>query len=474
MNQKSPQILKHHLLIAICMVVLSCAPPKSLFYIEGDPSLISKINKIIESSGIDVNMGIKIQSINNNDILYSYNSQKLLMPASNNKLYTCAAALYYLGSNHVFTTSIGRKKNNLILIGGGDPDLSIKNLDSLARIVSEKSKNIDTLFLDDTVMDSLRFGEGWMWDEGPWWHFAPIGALSVNDNCIDFYVKPNRLGEAAEVSYYPQTNYINVINNSNTVDDTLDFKKFKITRNWISDNNNFTITGEIIDSASTDTLYRNIHDPTLFVGTIFKELLENYGVRVKYLSKKTNHIKGYDTIAIHQSNELIHSAKNLMNKSDNLTAELLIKTIGKLDTTMGNWKIGLDSVKSFLANEIQIDTTKMRLADGSGVSRYNLTNADQIILLLNWIYKSKLKQAFLSTLSDGSASKSTLRKRFEKEGEMVKLKTGHLSGTSNLSGYIFNKKRGPVAISIIMNGYNEPHTKYRHVQNQIVKTIAYD
>ena len=44
--------------------------------------------------------------------------------------------------------------------------------------------------------------------------------------------------------------------------------------------------------------------------------------------KKTNHIKGYDTIAIHQSNELIHSAKNLMNKSDNLTAELLIKTIG--------------------------------------------------------------------------------------------------------------------------------------------------
>ena len=163
-----------------------------------------------------------------------------------------------------------------------------------------------------------------------------------------------------------------------------------------------------------------------------------------------------------------------MNKSDNLTAELLIKTIGKLDTTMGNWKIGLDSVKSFLANEIQIDTTKMRLADGSGVSRYNLTNADQIILLLNWIYKSELKQAFLSTLSDGSASKSTLRKRFEKEGEMVKLKTGHLSGTSNLSGYIFNKKRGPVAISIIMNGYNEPHTKYRHVQNQIVKTIAYD
>ena len=110
MNQKSLQILKTHLLIAICMAVLSCAPPKSLFYLDGDPSLISKINKIIESSGIDVNMGIKIVSLNDDKTLYAYNSQKLLMPASNNKLYTCAAALYYLGSNHIFTTSIGRKK----------------------------------------------------------------------------------------------------------------------------------------------------------------------------------------------------------------------------------------------------------------------------------------------------------------------------------------------------------------------------
>ena len=30
-----------------------------------------------------------------------------------------------------------------------------------------------------------------MWDEGPW-YAAPISA-SVNDNCINFYIKPSTL-----------------------------------------------------------------------------------------------------------------------------------------------------------------------------------------------------------------------------------------------------------------------------------------
>ena len=44
------------------------------------------------------------------------------MPASTNKLYTCAAALHYLGNDYTFTTRVLKKKNNLVLKGGGDPD----------------------------------------------------------------------------------------------------------------------------------------------------------------------------------------------------------------------------------------------------------------------------------------------------------------------------------------------------------------
>jgi len=436
--------------------------------------LINKINKIIESSGIDLNMGIKIVSLENNKTLYAYNSQKLLMPASTNKLYTCAAALHYLGNNHTFKTRVLKNKNNLVLKGGGDPDLSIDQLDSLAIIVSKNIKKIDTLYLDDTLLDSLNYGEGWMWDEGPWWYAAPIGALSVNDNCIDFYVEPGNIGSPASISYFPETSYITFENNSITVNDTLDFNKLKIDRDWVASGNNFSVTGEIMDTTKKDTLYRNIYDPSLFAGTIFRQLLNEHGTTVKQLSRKAQDLTDYKELIVHYSDSLIVSAKNLMNESDNLTAELFVKSIGALDTLPGTWEAGLDSIKSFLSSKVKIDTSNIRLADGSGVSRYTLTNSDQLISLLSWVYTSKHKDDFISTLPGGGWPKSTLEKRLIDEGGKVRAKTGGLSGVQNLAGYIKSSKHGPVAFSILMNGYIGSSSKYRYVQNQIVKTIVYD
>ena len=152
----------------------------------------------------------------------------MLLPASNNKLYTCAAAIDRLGADHVFTTTVLRNKENLILKGGGDPDLTIDRLDSLAKISVEIIKNVDTLFVDESLMDTMYYGKGWMWDEGSWWYAAPISAMSVNDNCIDFYVDPGQLGEPAKVEHYPRTNYSRFVNNSITVNDTLDLSLIHI------------------------------------------------------------------------------------------------------------------------------------------------------------------------------------------------------------------------------------------------------
>jgi len=466
--------INKHFFIAISVVFLSCAPPKSLFYLEGAPVLISKINSIIKSADIDLNMGIKIVSLDKNKTLYAYNSQKLLMPASTNKLYTCAAALHHLGSDHRFATRVLKMNDHLVLKGGGDPDLTIDHLDSLAKIVSSYIKNVDTLYLDDTFLDSLNYGEGWMWDEGPWWYAAPISALSVNDNCIDFYIEPGAIGSPADISFFPETPYITFENNSVTVNDTLDFKKIKIDRDWVAENNNFSVTGEIMDTTKRDTLYRNIYDPSLFTGTIFKKLLGKHGTTVKQLSKKYQNLNLYNEITVHYSDSLIVSAKNLMNESDNLTAELFVKSIGAMDSLPGTWDTGLDSVKSFLAEQVKIDTSQIRLADGSGVSRYNLTSSDQLISLLKWVYNSKYRDNFISTLPGGGWEESTLEKRLIEEGGLIRAKTGGLSGVRNLAGYIYSKKYGTVAFSILMNGYIGSSSKHRNVQNQIVKTIIYD
>ena len=469
MFKQSPNFI----LLFFTAIISSCAPPKSFYKMEGSINLRNKINKIIENSEIDLNMSIQVISLKDNKVIYDYNSQKLLMPASTNKLYTCAAALHFLEKNHQFETDVFSDTKNLILKGGGDPDLSIIELDSLALEVSKKYKNIDTLFIDDTFLDSLNYGEGWMWDEGPWWYAAPISALSVNDNCIDFYIKPSPVGKSAAIDYYPKTSFITLKNESITVQDSIQ-KRLKIDRDWVLNKNNFNAYGEIIDTSDVDTLYRNIYDPSTFTGVVFKESLQKHGAKVKTISKKKTSNKGYKKISTHLSKPLIQSATNLMNESDNLTAELFVKSIGALDTLPGTWRVGLDSIKSFLAKEVLIDTSNIRLADASGVSRYNLTSAAQLNSLLRWMYNSEYKDDFISTLPGGGWENSTLEKRLINEGDLVRAKTGGLSGVRNLAGYIKSKKYGDVAFSILMNGYTDYSSRYARVHDQIVKSIVYD
>jgi len=417
-------------------------------------------------------MGIKIVSLRDNKTLYAYNSQKLLMPASNNKLYTCAAALANLGSDTIFETAIYQEGNNLILKGGGDPDFSLEQLDSLAQIISSQIESVDTLFVDESLMDTLHYGVGWMWDEGSWWYAAPISALSLNDNCVEFYFHPGKLGQPVPVSTNPVTNYIQVDNQSITVNDPVDIQKFKIERDWAGQTNKFNISGELMDFSTPDTLIRNIVNPPLFAGTVLKEILAEKGTRIKIVSTG-NGSENAKLLVSHNSYSLLQSALNLMNESDNLTAELLVKTMGISKEYPGNGNDGIKTVKTFLADSAGIDTSSIRIADGSGVSRYNLTSANHFIQLLTYMYTSPFKDDFLYVLPMGGF-KGTLEDRLESTGSKIRAKTGGLSGVSCLSGYAFSPQYGPLAFSILMNGYIGSSRDYHKLQDDILEILVHD
>jgi len=460
------------LFFTVLFWAFSCTTHPRLFNNIGIPILKRSINALIVDSGLDVNMSIKVTSLNSEEILYALNSKKRLMPASNNKLYTCAAALANLGSDTIFETAIYQQGNNLILKGGGDPDFSLEQLDSLAQIISSQIESVDTLFVDESIMDTLHYGEGWMWDEGSWWYAAPISALSLNDNCVEFYFHPGKLGQPVQVSTTPVTNYIQIDNQSITVNDTVDFQKFKIERDWAGHTNKFNISGELMDFSTPDTLIRNIVNPPLFAGTVLKEMLAEKGTRIKIVSTR-NGSKNAKILVSHKSYSLLQSALNLMNESDNLTAELLVKTMGISKEYPGNWNDGIKTVKTFLADSAGIDTSAIRIADGSGVSRYNLTSADHFIQLLTYMYTSQYKDDFLYVLP-GGGFKGTLEDRLESTGSKIRAKTGGLSGVSCLSGYAFSPQYGPLAFSILMNGYIGSSKDYRKLQDDILEILVHD
>ena len=164
-----------------------------------------------------------------------------------------------------------------------------------------------------------------------------------------------------------------------------------------------------------------------------------------------------------------------MKRSENLTAELLVKHIGAVVyDTVGTWNNGLLAIKSFLHDTVGIDKNTFHLSDGSGVSRYNYSSPEHFIKLLTWAYNDKvIRDQFLSTFPIGGWD-GTLDDRMKNEDSTVKIiaKTGTLSGVSCLSGYIFTTRGDPLAFSILMNGYVDEAKPFRNLQDRIVSALT--
>ena len=154
----------------------------------------------------------------------------------------------------------------------------------------------------------------------------------------------------------------------------------------------------------------------------------------------------------------------MMHNSKNLTSELLIKYIGITDSTIGNWENGIRKVKTYLHDEVKIDTSALRIADGSGLSRYNLLSASQIVKLLAHIHGQNNGDVYVNTLPNGNEKNSRLEGRLLQTQDKIFAKTGSLSGVSCLSGYAFSSDHGPMAFSILVNGFVgsiKPHRKFQ-------------
>ena len=168
---------------------------------------------------------VKVASLDTGHVLFERNSDKLVRPASNMKLYTVAAALDRLGPDFRFRTSIyantkpdatGTIKGDMILYGRGDPSLATrfndgdyyKGVDALAaRIVEAGVKRVEgDLVGDESYFNGPPYGDGWSWDDLTWYYGAEISALTVDDNSLDVFVKPGpSVGSPALLTTGPAT-----------------------------------------------------------------------------------------------------------------------------------------------------------------------------------------------------------------------------------------------------------------------------
>ena len=140
-------------------------------------------------------------------IIGSYNGNKLRIPASNLKLLSTAYTLSKYNISDSLNTSIYRdNSNNYYLIGSGDPDLSINDLNKLLNKINFKN-NFNFYILE--IDKRKKWPNGWTEEDKLYSYGSPITSLAIKsnqNNYIDIYYVKNLIDNYFKINY-PSYNF---------------------------------------------------------------------------------------------------------------------------------------------------------------------------------------------------------------------------------------------------------------------------
>jgi len=135
--------------------------------------------------------------------------------------------------------------------------------------------------------------------------------------------------------------------------------------------------------------------------------------------------------------------------SDNYFAETLIKLLGAEFGGAGTTAAGANVVEAFARSH----GSTVQAVDGSGLTRSNRSSPREIVDLLLGMQEDPAGEEFIQDLAL-AGQEGTVADRMEGTAAYgrCRVKTGTISGVSNLSGYCFNRSGRVVAFSILMAG----------------------
>ena len=454
--------------------------------------LADDLRGILDRPGLaPMTIGVKVASPVTGRILFSRHSDGLFHPASNTKLFTALGVLQTMGPGYRYLTSVFADGDayvsgdtlhaSLYLLGRGDPMLESAHLDSLAgRVAGSGGARViaGDIVVDDAYLDGIPYGEGWMWDDVQHSYSASVNALSVNGNSVKIGISPGAaVGAPVTVRVEPPTTAVifEVQAVTAAAGDTSSTEPLMVERDWPSRSNRITVTGRIGMDEGEREYYRSVEEPGIYAGKLFRDMLQARGIRVAGPVRRGITPTRARTVASYRSPPVTGALARLLKDSSNLTAELLVKTMGRHATgDPGSSADGLAVMRRVLADYIGLDPADYRFADGSGLSWYNYVSPDQIVELLMTAYHDpKIGPSFLEALPVAGVDGS-LRNRMKDTAAMgnLRAKTGTLTGVSCLSGYVHTRDGEPLVFSIMMNNFVGPASTARRTQDEIGALLA--
>jgi len=436
-------------------------------------TLDATVNRLLASASLkNASVGVRIVEAPTGKVLFSYHAEDVLSVASNAKVVTTAAALDLLGSSFEMTTTLvargelrdGILYGDLILIGRGDPSMSTHWTPDVMVAMRRMAREARALGIQavtgDMIADDLYFDRQYWcpsWPDNQWiqWYEAPVSAFAFNDNCVDVALWPGQAeGAPASLSYYPPVGYVNL---TNAILTTSNKKKHGYLFNRGKFDNDVKARGFYYIKGEPVRDFFTVYDPALYAATGMRKALADAGVNVRGTTRRMEQpeestLTGTKIVAINRIT-VGEVVKYCNLNSQNLYAEMILKSIGREVVGRGSFEGGAAAVAKFL-EAIDVHPGTYSTADGSGLSRETKYSAKILTEVLRHMYRSKEVVAFRDSLPlagyDGTMEARLVEDEYRGK---VRAKTGYILGASALSGYARTANGKTLAFSMIFNNF---------------------
>ncbi len=376
---------------------------------KADPALHNRIEKMIHGPNYQqARWGILVVDAATGRTIYEHDADRLFLPASTTKLYSCSAALAALGPDYRFQTPVYRRgsvkgeklQGDLILVAQGDLTMGgrddhgqlafcdndhiyaefgtatgLTHTDPLAGL-NELARQVAASGIHevqgDVLIDDRLFATSHGTGSGP----DQLTPIVINDNVVDLIVTPGaKVGQPAKVRIRPETTYVQLDAQVKTVAQN---EKSPI-RLHVRTAGHVILRGQIAARSKPRIGIYAVDSPADFARTLFIEALRRQSVTVQASPIDAPHAELPEKDSYHHlarvaqltSLPLSEVIKVTLKVSHNLYASTLplLVAVHEHERTLA---AGLRWQRHFLAG-LGVDVATISFAGGAGGA-----NADSV------------------------------------------------------------------------------------------------
>jgi serine-type D-Ala-D-Ala carboxypeptidase/endopeptidase (penicillin-binding protein 4) len=369
----------------------------------GGPPLDDVLEGPLNAEALGPRVAAAVVDLSTGSTLLAENAESALIPASTIKILTSAAALEVLGPGHRFTTRVvaGPARDQLVLVGGGDPALTASDdprldvatrlsvlADRTAAALTRTNTTTVELFVDDSLFTGPAVDPDWKSSYVLTGVVGPVSALAVDGGRIN----PGLRSRTA--------------------------------------------------------------DPALLAAADFAGLLAAHGIVVRAGPMRAEAADDATEIAAVRSPSLARIVEHVLLVSDNDGSEVLARHVALGTGRPGSSRAAEEAVVETL-EQLGIDMSGTTVADGSGLARGNAISPE--VLVASLLAAAKPENPDLRPVLTGlpvAQFTGTLDERFDSPGAagaagVVRAKTGTLTGVSSLAGIVVSRDGNTYGFAVL-------------------------